>query len=1559
MKKLSFLIVFAVMICCYLGLVFNNQERFDKLEGQYKDKTAVNLDSEMKKGVLSRILLNNGYVPTEEDADFVAAFLVGKLAKQDPPEALFDLKMRKWQMPAALIDSCGTPSFRTRLDEVRLQTGWTDDLDSLYRVGFPSTVEIGEGKSEDMVVTVKDPVPTEGMNKLKIIWKKMWKTDKVPAEGVLVRLNRIGWVDNGYKKNIESTPIAYGVTDKNGQVRFRGLAADSSYSVLPVMQNMTYGAEKGTYLGNWGAQMEEGRTEYGFVSYPLHVRMFTDTKLVAMRDDGLVSVRTPKQFEDMLTNYLIMFLSGWLLLIIIGNTGSRKMDNLLGAGIMLISGLSMMLMFGINDPITGKVLGEEMGQGCIGGLIVMIVVMCVDFMKFFQNKCWIKFDFFTQCWNFMVKCLNFMGMRRLLRKVKPKISKALTPVQNPQTGPEKVKAWFCKLLRIALKGLGKAADWLAAVPGIGYFWTAVTLMVALLLFGQEVGGMKVNLYLGFTFQPSEIVKYILVFFMAAFFFEKADSIVRYSEDATDLRGFKNAFLQKLGKMGPMLLMIGVMVFFYLILKDMGPALVVSLSFIILYSIVKSRIGAEDRKDESLLHQIVHSDFSMLVIGVASFVLFMYVGNSINEINGMKLMGALWLGAWVAYGWFTKKRFYETAFMFNLIIFLFIMGEEILTGIGLADVGSRLAERNSMCFNTWGSMEDGPAINTQVAEGMWALASGGFFGQGLGNAQAHYIPAFHTDMILQSIGEVFGFMGVAGVFVLLSLLLRRAVLAGYRSKHPFLLYLCMGIALVTGVQLFIIACGSLSILPLTGVCVPFMSYGRVSFILNCLAFGVVLSISARAKQSESKKISQYNETVGVLSLVYTALAAFVLLNVVSYQIKPNQDEVLKRPVYVYDTSGAAVMKYNPRINFLMSKMKSGDIYDRNGILLATSDAEKLKNKTQAAHYKSLGLTGVKELTERAQRRYYPFGEHLFFMLGDYNNQFYFSSVDKAPYGYLAEARHMSDMRGYDNRKKKENGEYDIVTLSTDKFKRHKFLPEVSDTVPNFQMRDYSVLLPFLKEGYNSELVRAYNEGKETGIPSNLLDENGKKRTIKPKDIQLTLDAELQVKLQNSIPMYFKSHVLEKNGNYKYDENVSRADGKVSRNRKSPAEKYRRYQRFSIVVMDAEQGDLLASAVWPLPDYDRLAEANGEYSDAYKPVDWTSYTERDLGLTRPTNPGSTAKIMSAMASIMHHDSVGRGSIENVKYKVYSGERIHTQYGAEPTDWVNMKRAIVESSNIYFINLVNDKKLYGELAQIYGKAGMRVNNISAYGNDIYPPVEGIPEEFIETVTAVEPEATHRYRNYMDYRKESGKVKKMKGDNPYAHDAWSWAWGEGTLEATPVAMARVAATAATGYMPETRFCVETDKVDRHHLLKDTTEIKHLREYMNAQANSLNDKRIGGKTGTPEDVFKNDSIHQINYEAELKDAKKDRRNPLPKEKVNDWTNKNDVWYIAFVDDTYTPVIKDKDGNPKTDKDSKPKKGKLAVAIRIERVLDDGSGYAMDIMRRVVIPVLKNTDYLK
>jgi hypothetical protein len=83
-----------------------------------------------------------------------------------------------------------------------------------------------------------------------------------------------------------------------------------------------------------------------------------------------------------------------------------------------------------------------------------------------------------------------------------------------------------------------------------------------------------------------------------------------------------------------------------------------------------------------------------------------------------------------------------------------------------------------------------------------------------------------------------------VFLLLFLLIHRTLLHARRSGQPFSFYLCAGIALATGVQFLLIAGGSLGLVPLTGISVPFLSYGNVSLIINLTAMGVVFAVANR-------------------------------------------------------------------------------------------------------------------------------------------------------------------------------------------------------------------------------------------------------------------------------------------------------------------------------------------------------------------------------------------------------------------------------------------------------------------------------------------------------------------------------------------------------------------------------------------------------------------------------------------------------------------------------------------------------------------------------------------
>ena len=233
----------------------------------------------------------------------------------------------------------------------------------------------------------------------------------------------------------------------------------------------------------------------------------------------------------------------------------------------------------------------------------------------------------------------------------------------------------------------------------------------------------------------------------------------------------------------------------------------------------------------------------------------------------------------------------------------------------------------------------------MAQGIWGLASGGWFGQGLGHGNANCIPAYHTDMVFQSVGETLGFVALALIIICYFLLIFKSLKLAIRVAHPFLFFTISGIALVTSVQFMVIVLGSLGVIPLTGVSVPFLSYGRASLIANLAVFGIVLSMSHYVPtQRQREAVKAYGNVLA------TGIASFILVSagitglLFYYQIL-RQDTYLVKPAAVVDATGKRTFAYNPRISLLIKKMNIGDIYDRNGLLLATSSPERLREQIE--------------------------------------------------------------------------------------------------------------------------------------------------------------------------------------------------------------------------------------------------------------------------------------------------------------------------------------------------------------------------------------------------------------------------------------------------------------------------------------------------------------------------------------------------------------------------------------------------------------------------------------
>ncbi len=132
---------------------------------------------------------------------------------------------------------------------------------------------------------------------------------------------------------------------------------------------------------------------------------------------------------------------------------------------------------------------------------------------------------------------------------------------------------------------------------------------------------------------------------------------------------------------------------------------------------------------------------------------------------------------------------------------------------------------------------------QITQSLFAIGSGGFFGTGIGLGRPELIPAVHTDFIFSAICEEMGIFGGAGVILLYFLMVYRGIKISLKIEDVFYKALALGITVMVGFQTFIIIGGVIKMIPLTGITLPFISYGGSSLISSFIALGVLQAISS--------------------------------------------------------------------------------------------------------------------------------------------------------------------------------------------------------------------------------------------------------------------------------------------------------------------------------------------------------------------------------------------------------------------------------------------------------------------------------------------------------------------------------------------------------------------------------------------------------------------------------------------------------------------------------------------------------------------------------------------
>jgi cell division protein FtsW (lipid II flippase) len=238
------------------------------------------------------------------------------------------------------------------------------------------------------------------------------------------------------------------------------------------------------------------------------------------------------------------------------------------------------------------------------------------------------------------------------------------------------------------------------------------------------------------------------------------------------------------------------------------------------------------------------------LGIGELRLGVHAHSSLSTLQSLAPTIAMWL---VAFALLMTQQDLGAASLL-LITYVFMLyvatGQARLPLILLAALvvaggagyfaSDRVAQRLNIWLNPWA---DPQGSSFQVVQSLIAIASGGIFGQGLNQGSPDYVPAVHTDFPFVMVGEEMGLFGALALIVCFAVLSLRGWRVALTARTGYRMLLAGGLSAMLAIQVFVIIGGNLSLLPLTGVTLPLVSYGGTSLLVTYISIALLIRLSA--------------------------------------------------------------------------------------------------------------------------------------------------------------------------------------------------------------------------------------------------------------------------------------------------------------------------------------------------------------------------------------------------------------------------------------------------------------------------------------------------------------------------------------------------------------------------------------------------------------------------------------------------------------------------------------------------------------------------------------------
>jgi cell division protein FtsW (lipid II flippase) len=267
-------------------------------------------------------------------------------------------------------------------------------------------------------------------------------------------------------------------------------------------------------------------------------------------------------------------------------------------------------------------------------------------------------------------------------------------------------------------------------------------------------------------------------------------------------------------------------------------------------------------------------------------------------------------------------------LYSTVLYLATGRRRVLFGTAVAMVAAGLIGyfligiikiRVDALFDPW---TDPSGRSYQIIQSLLAVANGGIVGRGPGLGSPSLVPVAISDFIFTAIVEETGLIGTLGLVAVIGLVVARGLRTALRAPDRFRRFLAAGITAYLGIQSLLIMGGNIRLMPLTGVTLPFVSYGGSSLLTSFIALLLLIRIGARPETEPAPLVT---------ARPYSLMGAFIGLGLAAIALTISWWTIVRGPDLLARTD-------NPRRTIADRYVKRGDLLDRHNNPLNVTTGE---------------------------------------------------------------------------------------------------------------------------------------------------------------------------------------------------------------------------------------------------------------------------------------------------------------------------------------------------------------------------------------------------------------------------------------------------------------------------------------------------------------------------------------------------------------------------------------------------------------------------------------------